>query len=290
MKRVFLLCILIFSPPIFAYQTKKIQAADFSHVFSATQQISHSPQLIVFLDIDNTLIRSKLNVGTPWFFYGVIDHAVHQGVAKPIARKKLGAIDGHLHQYIPVELIDQNVTQYIQQMQNKGVRILGLTSRNMNMQSATDKQLKSVGIKLQNNAVTYPNIEQWEYAPHFIQSVIYVDKIKSKKIMAASFLNYLQSIQQMPTEMIFADDQLKYVEQLEAVAHEFQINYLGVHFIAEQQREQSFNMCQAVDEFHHLIDKNKLPFYETEIEKQQYNPCYHASDEQSSIDLSENLA
>jgi hypothetical protein len=106
------------------------------------------PGDMVFVDIDNTLIRPEQTLGSDQWFDFYVKKLVREGrtnqealdLAQIEAKKVMTA-----SRYLPVE---PRTAEIVKALQAKGIPVVGLTYRNSGLAEITDRDLASAGISL----------------------------------------------------------------------------------------------------------------------------------------------
>lgn len=97
------------------------------------------PETLVIFDLDNTLFESKSIVAHANWFHDILKKYPDQ--EKKILKKAWKAIK--MAEYKPVEAMTPDL---IKSWQNKGIHIMALTSRDLEVLEPTLRQVKSIGV------------------------------------------------------------------------------------------------------------------------------------------------
>lgn len=166
------------------------------------------------------------------------------------------------------KLTDATLPKIIKSLQNRRMRVLALTSfrtgKMGNISSVEDWrnfQLKihnidfSVSAGLLQNSFTINNLKKSDGTkkPVYKNGIIYTD-LHSKSDVLASFLGQTNL---KPQEIIFIDDRLSNIQDLETLCRNFSIHYVGIHDDRILKKYSSFDENLGGYQFQYL-EKNHV--------------------------------
>lgn len=195
-------------------------------------------ETLCVLDLNDTLMQTADYLGSDTW------------AAKEIARemKETGKTKGEIYEFfIPLWHtilirsktlpIEENTAEVILSLQERGIPLLGLTARYIEMAYPTHSQLQSIGIDLSKNTL-YPYDKEIEggFASKFIQGIVFVG-LKNDK--GETLFRFLDSIQYKPKRVVYVDDKLKNIESVRKVVEERGISYIGIHYTYIEENRQN---------------------------------------------------
>jgi len=199
------------------------------------------------VDLDNTLFEGAEAYGHAAWFYDAVNDGLEDGLSKEeiinifyprwIASQKT----------CPVKPLEKEFISFITDLQNQGIVVMGFTHRQPVIADSTIRQVNSLNIDF---TLTAPSEEVFSLEaknPTLYQNgILFVGDFNKKGEIFSKFLNHIDDA---PNKIVFIDDKLKNVEEVESVADRLGIPYTGVHYTA--------------------ID-HAAPIYSREIAEEQY--------------------
>lgn len=224
---------LLYVPCLF--QAEVIETSNIADILSEID--SHT---IVFFDIDDTLINTKMILGnTPWWYY--FEHHVSNA---PIKEKHLPEIYTTIQkilQHVPMELIEPHTSQMIKNLQQNGILAFALTARakSDNYMDQADyvayQHLGSVDIDFTRT------ILQIGVDPHTAQFFSYGIIFTGYQKKGPFLKSFLENLDLHPHKIVFVDDNKKQMESVESVVKSMGIPFKGFRY-------------NKLDKFHEKFD------------------------------------
>ncbi|MCF7852526.1 MAG: DUF2608 domain-containing protein [Simkaniaceae bacterium] len=182
--------------------------------------------LIIF-DIDNTLIEPIQELGNDqWFRHRIRVHELH-GSSSDDALERALAEWMSVQCITEVKLVEPGIDQLIQDLQNKGHMMLGLTTRGLGMATRTAYQLQSLGIDLSKSV---PSKEDYLFENGhsclFRHGIIFT--ANSHKGNALEKL--LTHLKLTPKKIIFINDKYSHMIPVDEKCEELKIPFIGYRY------------------------------------------------------------
>lgn len=147
------------------------------------------PGTLVLFDLDSTVFEVQDLVGHANFYHDM--STKHPGQETKILHKMWAAI-----KISDVKLVETITPKLIQNLQNKGVAVMALTSRDLSLIKATLRQVKSVGVDFSKTSPTHKS-------KYFQDGILFADKNYPK---GKALLAYLKSTGFDAKRIILVDD------------------------------------------------------------------------------------
>lgn len=192
------------------------------------RHLSRSSHRLILFDLDDTVFMSTELIGTPTWFYTVINLLRQKGAAKFEAYEIVRKIDKMVQERVSVVAVEQATISAIRNWQNSGAVVVGMTSRPDDFYPVTKAQLQQIGLHFW--APVFPCIEKGfeNHEGSFRDGVIYITNLESKSDIVARFLELGEACG-MDTRLIAAaDDQQRYVTEIGKLASNSRTDFIGI--------------------------------------------------------------
>lgn len=205
--------------------------------------IPNENKLVVF-DLDDTVFMSSQIVGTPTWYYNMINIMRQSGAAKLEAYDVLRKIDRIIQGKVDVVVIENATISAGNTWQRLGATVVGLSSRPKDFSSITKNQLSQVGLKF--SSPFFACIEaDWNHEEGaFIDGVLYVDDNVTKASVFEQFIDLLQKCGMDIGLLASADDQQRYITELANIAKDNHTDFVGIIY-GGALASRSFDMREA---------------------------------------------
>ena len=136
------------------------------------------------------------------------------------------------------KLVEPDMLQFINDIQNKNIHVMGLTARLSTTCDRTSKLLNELDIKFsQIFPETYYNLSKTLHDDAiFSKGVIYTSWSDKGKIVA-HILSIAEKYNILPKNIGFIDDVYRNLASVYHVLHETNIKFLGIHYTAAKPKE-----------------------------------------------------
>lgn len=253
-----------------SFQTKQVNSFDqvASSVHNSVAKYG-AENVLVVVDIDNTLLTSDTDLGSDiWYQWQRNKLAVKPTPSQQVACLFEDAI-GLLYELAPMQLTEASVPTLIEQWQQQGVVVFGLTSRSPKYRAATERELLSNGIDLTGNPLTPHGNSGFIFREMHNREVSYM-----QGIMMTTGLNKGEMLSLMLAKtgaefkaIIFVDDSQKNITDLtehfsaSAPADMTVFHYTRIEHLREQQhgtvltQQQANAMAADWDRLQHTLNQ-----------------------------------
>ena len=213
---------------------------------------------VVLFDIDDTLIDFPYMIGSKaWRKYLL-------QATKGSDRNWNDFFTLFLVKNLKVTTMEPATNQLVQDLQNKGYSVCGLTARErkkwydtptVDVDILTIEQLKEANIIFDDEAFTkmYPGMAQ---DSEYFQGVFFADTDLKGDYLKRILEN--SNASEKPKKIIFIDDKLNQVESVDSVLNAFKIDHEGYWYCATDEKAKKFNPLIANIQLYYLwISKGK---------------------------------
>lgn len=173
--------------------------------------------LLVF-DIDNTLIEPVGNLGSDQWFYYLYKIYKINGLDEKLTQQQALRAWNHAQSLIAVRAAETSIPDLIKSQQKRGLKMLALTARSVEISQKTSQQLASVNISFSDHSVLDKDLEidqgtlQSEHGAFFRNGVMYVGEGNDKGQVLSYFL---QQLHLNPKRIVYVDDKSHHVQAVD---------------------------------------------------------------------------
>jgi hypothetical protein len=202
--------------------------------------INHlSPNTLVCCDLDNTLIEASQQFGSVQWGDNHRRSLIESGVSPEEAEEIVHQIWMKMLPIITMRLVDPEAPRIIQNIQQQGHIVLGLTARYPEEAQYTHAQLDRVGIRFNSGDHQKMLLD----GPVLYENGILFCGNYNKK--GETLINFLKIIKLKPKKIVFIDDKLSHIKNLENILTSFNIDYVGIRFSKADKRVNEYDQALA---------------------------------------------
>lgn len=191
---------------------------------------------LVVLDLDNTVMETNQMLGSDPFFGLLVSAANAQGILGEEAIHWALVRNGMVQPESGVRPVEEKTPGLIRGLQERNVRIMGLTSRPGAWAEKTIRQVESLGISL---AITAPLLESTSLPSGLIREGIFF--LRPGKSKGPALVELLGALPEAPGAIVFVDDKLSHTTSVEASLHSLPIPHTSFRYGAADQRVREFS-------------------------------------------------
>lgn len=187
------------------------------------------PDSLVLFDLDNTLLESAQVYGHVNWLYDQIEEGKSRGISHDETIKRTFAVWLRSQERNRVKPVEALTPALIKRLQNRGLKVMGLTARQTPLIPATLRQLSDLGVDFGPSSLAPATFDLTKFvAPvAFNQGVLFVSEfIKKSHVLTA----YLDRIGYVPRHIVFVDDSKKHVQDLVEAFNARGIGIVGLHY------------------------------------------------------------
>jgi hypothetical protein len=195
------------------------------------------PNTLILVDIDDTLLIPVQTVGTDvWFCHRVKQHQ-EKGLSFTDALEKAIQEWEAVRKITDVAMVEEGSDAIIDRLQLDNVQMMGLTTQGLSLSSCKVKHLLDLNIDLSKTA---PHDEdcyfQNERGVLYYKGVLFTAGTPKGRAM----LNFLDLIDCHPDHILFINDKLKHLKDVEEAVEARNIAFTGLRYSYCDERVNSF--------------------------------------------------
>ena len=222
-----------------------VESFSIQDIYSYLTSADYHKNTLVIFDIDNTIGHPPTDLGSDQWFYAMLNRAIKQGIPQQKAIDDLIPIYYQLMEVMLLEPTEPAVVPLIKDLQNKKISVISLTARSLGITERTIVQLHGMDINFSLNMPrTFPiAYEKGKGAPAlYIDGIIFVGNHDKGEVLA----HWLKQTKFKPTKIIFIDDKLKNVKDVEKALHKRNYPFIGIRYGKIDERVKNFDI-EATD-------------------------------------------
>jgi len=218
--------------------------------FNEIENYIPNKDILVILDIDNTLIEPVQELGTDQWFYHRLQEYIAKGLNSAEALD-ITLAEWHAIQSITkMQLVEKQIDETVAHMQKNGYTIMGLTTRGLSLSTRTVEQLHSVGVNLTKTAPTQEEI--------FFKNGLHYVLFRGGALFTAAthkgkaLFTFLDAIDYKPKSVVFINDKATHLREVEVACIEKGIPFIGLRYGYTDERVKNFRKDIADIQFEHF--------------------------------------
>ena len=215
-----------------------IQAEIFQiHKIEECQDHLQSDMILIF-DLDNTVFEPVQTLGSDQWFDHEFSEFVNQGYSADEALQVTKAEWIAIQNKTKVKLVEPMTASIIHTLQQKGWKVMGLTSRGLYLSTRTIEQLHSVGIDF---SATAPSDQKFLFDRE--RGLCYQNGIlfSAGTSKGSLLFRFFQETDVHPKQVLFVDDKLHQLEDVRKACQEHLVPMVGLRYGYLDQKVAAFD-------------------------------------------------
>ncbi len=205
-----------------------------AHICNTT---SHQEVLVVF-DIDNTLIHATDGFGGDEWFSAMIQKEIVAGNTIHMALEQVLPLYYEIQNKIWLDLIQPETARMITFLQSAQVPLIALTSRSTPIKDRTRAQLIHVNIDFSHTAPHNQTLTfDIHHEAYYERGILFSANHNKGDVL----VHFFDIINYHPKKVIFVDDKLKYVQQVESALTRAGIECIAIRYSRLDQKVKEYN-------------------------------------------------
>lgn len=214
-------------------------------------------KLIIF-DLDDTVFMSSQILGTPTWFYNMVNILRHSGAAEHEAYSIVNAIDRIVQEEVVIMPVEQATLSAIRSWQSMGATVLGVTSRHKDLATITAQQLNTIG--LQFSSSYFSCVEKtWNHDDTaFVRGVLYAGGSLTSDTLFNRLFDSMADCGAEHQMIGHANDQQRYITIFAKAAKNLRLDYIGIIY-GGALRSRIFDLAEAKRQLLNLEARLEIP-------------------------------
>lgn len=194
---------------------------------------------LVIFDIDDTLMVPKHMLGSDTWFQNQFSQNLLIYPSVQEALENTLSLWESIRHVSDMELVEKNTSFFIRNLQKKRYTIMGLTTQGIALATRTIQQLENFGIDLNH---TSPFKKDY-YIFNADHGVLYRKGIlfTSGQKKGFSFMRFCKGIDYCPSRIIFLNDKLSHIKDLQFEVEKYNIEFVGLRYTYSDSRKKNFD-------------------------------------------------
>jgi FMN phosphatase YigB (HAD superfamily) len=200
-------------------------------------------KILVIVDIDNTLIEPSQQLGSDQWAFSRVVELKKSGLSDQVAFSQALAEWRFIHSFTRVQTPEITTAALIHDLQARGYALMGLTTRFPEDAPMTQRELRDVNIDLSRSSVTKDAVDIPLKPPvQFAGGILFVTLLNKKGEALKAFLS---EIDFHPKKILFIDDKLSHVKDVEEACLSMGIDYIGIRYGGSDARVAAYDHQMA---------------------------------------------
>lgn len=184
-----------------------------------------TPTTLLVLDLDNTLVESSSHFGSYQWGKKMIQKAIQDGMSVEDALDYIMPQWDEAQKQVQLALIEEHAPKCFETFHSQVAKIIGLTGRSPQVAPLTLEGLEQINL-------TFSSIEhtmqfKLPHPIHFEKGVLFVGAKNNK---GDALIQFIKQTKERFHRVVFLDDQINYIEQVEQALIPLSIEYIGIRF------------------------------------------------------------
>lgn len=201
------------------------------HISEVVPLVDAKTWLIV--DLDNTTFEAAQALGHTQWFEDLVKKRVRMGESVDTAIKESDPLWFKVQQICPVKPMEKDYVPSIIDLQNKKVVVFALTHRQPQISNATLRQVASIGLDFTRTAPSKDTftLSLPKEPIYYHNGILYANDFNPK---GETLLAFIKKIGKKPAKVVFVDDSMSNVKDMDATLNKEGIPNYCVHYTAKK--------------------------------------------------------
>lgn len=217
--------------------------------------ISQSKVPVMIFDIDNTLATTVEELGrAEWFYRTLQKQQAQPGCNKQEVLAHLIELYTHIHNHIPLKLVESTTGSLIETLQSDSIPCFALTARSLLIER-TFQQLSPLGIDFTRTPLSQEDmiLSNNPALPALYTRGIIFNGDNNK---GETLLTYLRALGYTPDYVIYTDDSLSQVERVHKALEDAGIPCIACRYGYMDSDCNSFDMTKAEKQLNNFLKEH----------------------------------
>ncbi len=199
------------------------------------------PETLFIFDYDNVLVEGKVDYGFDAWFCAMMNKLEDNGLSNADAKSKLLPVYVEIQRSAAVQAVESCTKDLIKDLKNNGHSVMILTVRSLCLIESVFNQLKSVGIDVEQGAISENGINATltTLGSKYCNGILFCDGYYKGPALKAFLLGKPEL---KVKKIVFVDDKLKNVESVKVAAQELGMNFVGIRYGHTDVKVRAYNL------------------------------------------------
>jgi Protein of unknown function (DUF2608) len=249
MKKLLLLLLLFFAP----INALIVESDDIRSILNHVYDTHHHKEILVVLDIDNTIAHVKDGFGGDEWFSAMLNNHVAKGIDFKTAVAEILPLYTKIQNTIWLDPVQQETVRLIRFLQDIGIAVMAITARSFPLLNRTIEQLQHLDIDLSRSALSRETIDFNLYdVAQYRHGILFGGQNNKGELL----IKFFETINYHPNKVIFIDDKLKYVEQVDESMQAVHIPYVGIRYSHLDEKVKNYCLADHEDQLQRFYQEN----------------------------------
>lgn len=220
---------------IFSLQAEIIDTNSFADLKKYIDQ-----ETFVILDIDDTLLIPNQMLGCDEWFCQTMQNRIKEGISKKEALDKTLFEWEAIRSITEMKLVEDSIGETIKEVQDMNISMICLTTQRFALGPRTDYQLKKHDITIKKTAPYSDSLyfNNKNLGVLFFEGILFTNGTHKGDALSkfCNLINY------MPKKIVFVNDKLTHLKDIEEFCHANNIPFIGLRYGAADDFRKNFNM------------------------------------------------
>lgn len=266
-RGLFTLCALLTIGVLFYFhQSRRFISLRFIETKSIEDVLKYADgkDTLVVFDIDNTLAYPKQELGSDPWVSQVIRKKTAAGMDIDSAYKQFLPLYYHVHDFIDMYPVEEKTLETLNQLKERGIQFIALTSRSMPFIARTHEQMEKAGIFFNPPAAltNRMQIKNAERPAVLSNGIIFCTDNSKGEMLAATFE---QLGIPLPKKIVYVDDKRKYLDDVATLCKKEGIEFIGLRYGNLDQFVNTFDMKKAENQLQEMLAQHPFDLPQTQL-------------------------
>ncbi len=233
-----------------------VESKSITDIYTYIKPNEYNKNLLVIFDIDNTIGKTPTNFGSDQWFYAMRNQLRASGKSDQEVLDILLPTVFHIQFNTWLVPVEKDTVEVINNLQKKGVSVVALTARSLELAHRTIEQLHHLGIYFTKTDPHECPIKYGNKKPGlYIDGIIFSGNYDKGEML----VNWFKQIKYRPTKIIFIDDKLKNIQSVEKALHNRDYPFIGIRYGYADEQIRNFSLESVAAEQEQFFTEHPFP-------------------------------
>ncbi|MES2198723.1 MAG: DUF2608 domain-containing protein [Chlamydiota bacterium] len=215
---------------------------------------------IILCDIDDTILIPTQMLGSDEWFCALMKKHVEEGLSYQEALKESLDKWVMIRHVTKMQLVESSTASIIQDMQERGFSLMGLTTQGLTLMEKTTRHLEENGVFFEKEAPFSKDVYFEQPKRGEFEGVLYRKGVlfTGGAHKGKSFFTLCEKMGYIPKHIVFINDKATHLKEIEESAEERGIEFIGLRYAYSDAIKAKFSMEVAEAQFAHVPYRNIL--------------------------------